>query len=382
VPVDRLLPDADARDLVALVTEFARERLAPVAARMEESAEFPRDLIRELGRLGLFALPYAEEVGGLGQPYEVYLQALEEVATAWLTVGVGVSVHVMTCYPVVTWGTAAQQAQVPDLLGGELLGAFALSEPQAGSDMDAIATRARRDGDHYVLTGQKAWISHGGQADYYLTFARTSPGPGGLSCFLVPADAEGLEVGRPERKMGMWASPTTPVHYSEVRVAVDRRVGPEGHGAVIAQTALAGGRLGVAACATGLAQAALDQAVAYAKERQQFGRRIADFQGLRFLLADMAAKVAAARACYLHGARTRDAGMDFAADAAVAKMVATDAAMAVTTDAIQVLGGYGYTRDFDVERYFREAKVTQIFEGTNQIQRLVIARSLLGHPGR
>lgn len=378
MPVERLLPDSDAREFLALVVEFARERLAPVAASMEVSAEFPRELFRELGRLGLFAMPYPEEFGGLGQPAEVYLQAFEEVAAAWMIVGVGASVHVMTCLPIATWGTVAQQARLPHLLGGELLGAFALSEPQAGSDMEAIATRALRDGDDYVITGQKAWISHGGQADYYLTFARTGSGPNGLSCFFVPADAPGLDVGRPERKMGMWASPTTPVHYGEVRVACSDRIGPEGHGSVIARTALAGGRLGVAACATGLAQAALDQAVAYAKERRQFGQRIGDFQGLRFLLADMATKVAAARACYLHGARKRDAGLDFTADAAVAKLVATDAAMAVTTDAIQVLGGYGYTRDFEVERYFREAKVTQIFEGTNQIQRLVIARSLLG----
>lgn len=378
MPVERLLPDADARQFVALVAQFARERLAPVAARMEEDEEFPRELLRELGRLGLFAMPYSEELGGLGQPSEVFLQALEEAATAWMIVGLGASVHVMTCYPIATWGTSEQQAQLPDLLGGELLGAFAMSEPQAGSDMEAIATKALRDGADYLITGEKAWISHGGQADYYLTFARTSPGPAGLSCFFVPADAPGLEVGPPERKMGMWASPTTPLHYDRVRVPADSRIGAEGQGSVIAQGALAGGRLGVAACATGLAQAALDQAVAYAGEREQFGQRIGDFQGLRFLLAEMAAKVGAARACYVYAARKRDAGLGFGADAAVAKLIATDAAMAVTTDAIQVLGGYGYTRDFPVERYFREAKVTQIFEGTNQIQRLVIARSLLG----
>lgn len=366
--------------MVGVIAQFSRERLAPVAAAMEEAEEFPRELMRELGELGLFAMPYAESVGGLGQPHEVYLQALEEVAQAWMIVGVGASVHVMTCHAVVHHGDAEQQERLlPGLLGGSLLGAFSLSEPQAGSDVDAIRAKAVRDGADYVLSGEKAWTSHGGVADYYQVFTRTSEGHDGLSCFHIPADTPGLVPGPPEHKMGMRASPTTPLLLDGVRVPARDRLGAEGEGQRIAMSGLAKGRLGVAASATGLAQAALDAAVAYAKEREQFGTRIADFQGMRFLLAEMAAKVAAARALYLDGARRLDAGLDFTREAAIAKLVATDAAMAVTTDAIQVLGGVGYTRDFPVERYFREAKVTQIFEGTNQIQRLVIARSLLRH---
>ncbi|WP_432558556.1 acyl-CoA dehydrogenase family protein [Granulicoccus sp. GXG6511] len=376
--VERVVPSAEGLELIELVREYARERLAPAAAAAEEQESFPRERLVELGELGLFAMPYPEEVGGLGQPYEVYLQALEELATAWMSVALGVSVHVMTCHPVVHSGTDEQRARLlPGMLGGRLLGAYSLSEPQAGSDVDAIRLRAEPDGADYVLDGEKAWVSHGGLADYYLTFARTGEGRDGLSCFVVDGVAEGLAPGPPERKMGLRASPTTPVHFEGVRVDRANRIGPEGAGQRLALSALANGRLGIAACSTGLAQAALAAAVAYAREREQFGGRIADFQGIRFLLAEMAAKVAAARATYLHGARKCDAGMDFVADAAVAKLVATDAAMSVTTEAVQVLGGYGYVADFPVERYFREAKVTQIFEGTNQIQRLVIARSLL-----
>ncbi|MDO5499946.1 MAG: acyl-CoA dehydrogenase family protein [Propionibacteriaceae bacterium] len=376
--VERILPSAEGRALVELVARFAREQLAPAASAAEAAEAFPRERLVARGELGLFAMPYPESLGGLGQPYEVYLQALEEIATTWVSVALAVSVHVMTCHPVVHGGSPEQQDRLlPGMLGGRQLGAYALSEPQAGSDVEAIRLRARREGDGYVLDGEKAWTTHGGFADYYMTFARTNEGRDGLSCFVVDGAADGLVPGPRERKMGMRSSPTTPVHYAGVGVPVANRIGAEGDGQRLALSALANGRLGVAACATGLAQAALDAAVAYAKEREQFGRRIADFQGTRFLLAEMAAKVAAARATYLHGARKCDAGVDFVADAAIAKLVATDAAMTVTTDAVQVLGGSGYVEDFPVERYFREAKVTQIFEGTNQIQRLVIARALL-----
>jgi alkylation response protein AidB-like acyl-CoA dehydrogenase len=277
------------------------------------------------------------------------------------------------------FGAAEQRAQLlPAMLGGGQLGAYALSEPQAGSDVSSIATRAERDGDEYVLNGTKAWISHGPHADFWLVFARTGPDPrGGLSAFHVPAGTPGVSFGAPEKKMGMTASTTSLVVFDDVRVPAGFRIGDEGQGKAIALSALDSGRLGIAACATGLAQSALDLAVAYAGEREQFGRPIAEFQGLQFLLADMAAGVDSARATYLHGARLRDAGRPFSRQASVAKLVATDAAMRVTTDAVQVLGGNGYTRDFPAERYMREAKVTQIFEGTNQIQRMVIARDLL-----
>jgi alkylation response protein AidB-like acyl-CoA dehydrogenase len=294
-------------------------------------------------------------------------------------VAIGVSVHVMSLCPLIQFGTPEQQeALLPPLIAGERLGAYALSEPQAGSDIAGMTTRAKITDDGYALNGSKSWITHGSVADFYTTFARTSDDHrGGISCFLVAADAPGLSFGAPERKMGLTASTTTSLYFDQVPVPEFRRIGAEGEGRTIALSALDSGRLGIAACATGLAQAALDCAVAHAKERIQFGRRIAEFQGLEFLLAEMAAAVDAARATYLHAARKRDAGRPFSRDAAVAKMLATDTAMRVSTDAVQVLGGYGYTRDYPVERYLREAKATQIFEGTNQIQRLVISRSLL-----
>jgi alkylation response protein AidB-like acyl-CoA dehydrogenase len=377
--VDRLLPTEESTDLLALVRDLCEHELAPYAAQAEESETFPRDAFRTLGKAGLLGLPYPEQYGGAEQPYEVYLQMLEEIAAAWMSVGVGLSVHTMTSYALATLGSEEQRARfLPDMIGGELLGAYALSEPQAGSDISAMTTKAVRDGDEYVLTGTKSWITHGSHADFYTTFARTSADPKhGISAFHVPASSGGLSFGAPERKMGLTGSTTTLVNYDHVRVPADHLVGAEGDGMRIALSALDSGRLGIAACAVGLAQAALDCAASYALERKQFGSAIADFQGIQFLLADMAAAVESARSTYLTAARRRDLGRSFTQQAAIAKLVCTDAAMKVTTDAVQVLGGYGYTRDFPAERYMREAKVTQIFEGTNQIQRLVISRDLL-----
>jgi alkylation response protein AidB-like acyl-CoA dehydrogenase len=382
--VDRLLPTPEAEELIRLVREISAEELAPRASEAEERGEFPRDVFKLLGQTGLLSLPFAEDLGGGGQPFEVYTQVLEEIASAWMSVAVDVSVHTLSTSAMARFGTDEQRARfLPAMLGGELLGAYALSEPQAGSDVSSIATRATRDGDDYVINGTKAWISHGPHADFWLLFARTAPDPrGGLSAFHVEAGTPGVSFGPPEKKMGMTASTTTQVIFDDARVPVGHRIGEEGQGMAIALSALDSGRLGIAACATGLAQAALDLAVGYAGEREQFGRPIGEFQGLQFLLADMAAAVDSARATYLHGARLRDAGRPFSRQASVAKLVATDAAMRVTTDAVQVLGGYGYTRDFPAERYMREAKVTQIFEGTNQIQRMVIARDLLRRRSR
>ena len=379
MPVDRMLPSPEAEDLLTLTREIAAVELAPRAAAAEESGTFPRAMFTLLGRSGLLSLPYPESSGGGGQPFETYLQVLEELGSAWMTVAVGVSVHSLSCYPLARFGTPEQQAALlPGLLAGDRLGAYCLSEAQAGSDVSAIATRARPSGDGWRLSGSKAWITHGGEADFYSIFARTDDHPThGLSCFLVDAGSEGLSFGAPERKMGLTGSTTTTLTLEDVHVGSDRLVGEPGLGMRIALSALDSGRLGIAAAATGLAQAALDAAVTYARERVQFGRPIADFQGVSFLLADLAAAVESARATYLHAARLRDAGRPFGRAAAVAKLVATDSAMRVTTDAVQVLGGYGYTRDFPLERYLREAKITQIFEGTNQVQRLVIARDLL-----
>ncbi|WP_166391230.1 acyl-CoA dehydrogenase family protein [Nocardioides ochotonae] len=375
----RVLPTDEAADLVRLVRQIATTELAPRVAEAERTETFPREVFRMLGRTGLLGLPYPEEHGGGGQPYEVYLQVLEEVAAVWASVGVGVSVHALSCFGLVTRGTPEQQARwLPDMLGGELLGAYCLSEPHAGSDPAAMTTSARRDGDDYVITGAKAWTTHGGHADFYKVMARTSDDRQGISCFLVPADSPGLSADRPEEKMGLTGSATATMRFDGVRVPAERRLGEEGDGLRIALAGLDSGRLGIAAVATGLAQGALDQAVAYAKERETFGRRIIDHQGLGFLLADMEAAVQTARAMTLHAARLKDAGRPFSREASIAKLVATDNAMKVTTDAVQVLGGYGYTHDFPVERYMREAKVMQIFEGTNQIQRLVISRGLAG----
>ncbi len=378
MPAERTLPTPEAAELLELTRDLAARELAPRAAEMEAAGEFPRDLFQVLGKSGLLGLPYAEEYGGGNQPYEVYLQVVEELAAAWLTVAEGVSVHTLSCFPLAAYGTEDQrQRWLPDMVGGDLLGAYCLSEPGSGSDAGALTTRAVRDGDDYVVNGTKAWVTHAGVADFYNLMARTSDdGARGISTLLAPAGLPGMAPQPLERKMGLTASPTAQIVFDDVRVPAERRLGAEGQGFPIALAALDGGRLGIAACAVGLAQAALDAAVGYAKERRQFGSRIIDFQGMSFLLADMATGVAAARALYLDAARRRDAGRPYATWASMAKLFATDMAMRVTTDAVQVFGGYGYTTDYPVERYMREAKVLQIFEGTNQIQRLVIGRAL------
>ncbi|MGY4393160.1 acyl-CoA dehydrogenase family protein [Streptomyces sp. TE12347] len=379
-PVDRQLPTEESRDLLALVREIAQREIRPKAAEEEDSGRFPREVFILLSEAGLLGLPYPGEFGGGEQPYEVYLQVLEELAAARLTVGLGVSVHSLACHGLAGYGTKEQQsAHLPAMLGGGLLGAYCLSEPAAGSDAASLTTKAVRDGDDWIITGTKAWITHGGVADFYTVLARTgAEGPKGITAFLVPGDVEGLTAAVPEKKMGMKGSPTAQLHFDGVRVPDARRIGEEGQGFSIALAALDAGRLGIAACAIGVAQAALDEALTYALDRKQFGHPIADFQGLRFMLADMATKIEAGRALYLAAARLRDAGKPFSRQAAMAKLFCTDAAMAVTTDAVQVLGGYGYTADFPVERLMREAKVLQIVEGTNQIQRMVIARHLAG----
>ena len=377
MPVDRLLPTEDASDLLNLVREIGDAELLPRVAADEKASRFPRDVFGTLGKAGLLGLPFPERYGGGGQPYEVYLQALEEIGARWASVGVGVSVQALTCFPLLNYGTEQQRERwLPELIGGDLLGAYCLSEPDAGSDPGAMRTRATRTEHGWRLDGTKAWVTHGGQADFYTVLARTGEGSRGISCFLVPAGTPGLTAAEPEQKMGLTASTTTSMHFDGVEIDADRLIGAEGQGLSIALAALDAGRLGIAAVATGLAQAALDHAVGYAKQRRTFGQAIIDHQGLGFLLADMQAGVQSARATYLDAARRKDLGRPYGTEASVAKLVATDMAMRVTTDAVQVLGGYGYTRDFPVERFMREAKVMQIFEGTNQIQRMVIGRDL------
>lgn len=375
--VDRILPTDEAHDLLDLATELADRELAPKVTGHEERAEFPREVLRTLGRAGLLGLPYPQEYGGAAQPYEVYVQVLEILASRWLAVAEAVSVHTLSCYPVAQFGTAEQRKLLPDMIGGEQLGAYCLTEPQGGSDAAALTTKAVRDGDAYVVTGTKAWITHARAADFYNIFCRTGgPGPKGISCLVADRNTPGIEPQAAERTMGLRSSPVAQIAFDGARVPAERLVGREGMGFTIAMSALDSGRLGIAACAVGLAQAALDYAVGYAKERRQFGRAIIDFQGLGFTLADHATQISAARALLLAAARLRDAGRPYATEAAKAKLFATDVAMRVTTDAVQVLGGAGYVVDHPVERYMREAKVLQIVEGTNQIQRLVISRAL------
>ncbi|HEY2792399.1 MAG TPA: acyl-CoA dehydrogenase family protein [Micromonosporaceae bacterium] len=379
--VDRILPTDEAVALLELTTDMADRELAPRVDDFEARGEFPREIIRTFGRAGLLGLPYDERYGGANQPYEVYLQVLEVLAGRWLAVAEAVSVHTLACYPTAAFGSDEQRDKhLPDMLGGELLGAYCLSEPQGGSDAAALQTKAVKDGDDYVVTGTKAWITHAGVADFYNVFARTGgPGTAGISCLLADATTPGINPLARERTMGLKSSPIAQIAFDGARVPSERLLGGEGVGFRIAMQALDSGRLGIAACAVGLAQAALDYATTYAGDREQFGAPIASFQGLGFMLADMSTQIAAARALMLAAARLRDAGRPYSIEAAKAKLFATDTAMRVTTDAVQVLGGYGYVADHPVERYMREAKVLQIVEGTNQIQRLVIARSLTKH---
>lgn len=366
--------------LLDLVRDIARREVEPHADSWERTSTFPRPAFEALGKAGLMGLPYPEEYGGGGQPNWVYLLAIEELSRALLSVGLGVGVQALTILPTHAYGTPEQRsAWMPPACAGEWLGSYCLSEPGAGSDASALVTKAERDGSDYLLSGRKAFVTHGGEADYYIVMARTGEsGPAGISCFFVPADTPGVAREKLERKMGMRSSPTAAMVFDGARVPETNMIGEAGEGFRIAMAALDGGRLGIAACSVGLARAALDAALRFAREREQFGQPVIAFQGISFMLADMATQVEAARALTLDAARRRDAGMPFSREAAMAKLFASDTAMRVTTDAVQVHGGYGYIEEFPAERYLREAKVLQIVEGTNQVQRLVIGRHLAG----
>ncbi len=369
------------RELLLTVRRFADEQVAPLAAEGEAAERFPRDVFDQLGQLGFMGLPFPGDVGGGELPYRTYLLVVEELSRAWLTVGLGLSVHTLSTWGIEHHATDEQRQRfVPPMTAGERLGAYSLSEPDSGSDAASLSTRAVRDGEVYRLEGTKAWVTHAGEADRYLVMARTGEeGARGVSAFVVDRDQEGLHVPAPEDKMGMRASTTGQLRFEDAPVPADRLIGgEEGEGFRIAMASLEGGRLGIAAASVGIAQAALAHAVDYAAQREQFGRPVIEFQGVSFLLADMATGIEAARALYLSTAARRDAGQDISRQAAMSKLLASDVAMQVTTDAVQVHGGYGYTRDYPVERLMREAKVLQIVEGTNQIQRMVIGRDLAG----
>lgn len=372
------LPE-EQRHLVELVRAFVDNEVAPRADQAERDEVFPRDLWDQLSAMDLAGLSFPEDVGGSALGYRTYLIVLEELARGFTALGLALSVHTLVTVGIDKWATPEQRARFcPELASGRALGGYCLSEPEAGSDAAALRCRAVREGDHYRINGTKAWVTHAGVADRYLVFARTSDdGARGISAFVVDADQQGLTVAPKEDKMGLRASPTAQLQFDDALVPADRLLGDqEGIGFKVAMSALDGGRLGIAAVATGLAQASLDTALAYAKQREQFGKSIVDFQGVSFMLADMATQIEASRALYLSTADRRDHGFDVTKTASMSKLFATDMAMRVTTDGVQVLGGVGYTRDFPAERFMREAKVMQIFEGTNQIQRLVIGRQL------
>ena len=366
------------KELAEAARQFAGDLISPTAEEDDEVERFRPDFLRALGEQGFCGITTPEAYGGLGLSTLDYCVVLEEIARVSASYAVSVAVTGLPQIILNAFGSESQKEKwLPSLASGEAIGAFALSEAGSGSDAASLRTLAVRDGDDYVLNGTKFWITHGGVADTYIVMARTgAPGAKGVSAFIVAGDTPGLSFGKKEKKMGIRASPTVEVILQDVRVPASQRLGDEGIGFVVAMTALDSGRITIGATSVGLCQASLDVAASYATQREQFGKAIIDFQGLGFLLADMACRTETARLLVHKAASLKDAGVSFSETAAMAKVVATDAAMAVSTDGVQALGGYGYTREYPVERYMRDAKAMQIVEGTNQIQRLVISRHL------
>ena len=370
------------RQIQSVAREVAAAEIAPHAADWDREHRFPRDLFAKLGELGLMGVCIPEELGGAGADFVSYVLVLEELSRADAGVGVTVAVHTSAAtLPIVTFGTDEQKARfVPPLARGEVIGAFALTEPGSGSDAGSLRTTAARDGESggWRISGTKQWCTNGSHASTFLLFARTDPeteGARGVSAFLL--DAEHVEVTREEEKLGLHSSSTADLRLDGALVDGDRMLHEERKGFVVAMATLDGGRIGIAAQAVGIAQAALDTATGYALEREQFGSRIADFQAIRFKLADMATEIAAARQLTLRAAWLKQAGLPHGPEGAMAKLFASQVAVRASQEAIQVLGGYGYTREFPAERYYRDAKITEIYEGTSEIQRIVIARDLL-----
>jgi alkylation response protein AidB-like acyl-CoA dehydrogenase len=370
----------DQREIAGLVRGFVAHRVVPAAAGHEERKEFPREEFRQLGEMGLGGIPFEEAYGGGGQSHLTYLTVLEELATGHVALAVGLSVHHLSAFGVHEFGSEDLKGRyLPRLFSGEWLGAYALSEASSGSDAASLKTRAERTEDGWRLTGTKRFISHAGEAEHYLVMARTGDdSPRGISAFVVEKGWAGFDFGKLEEKMGWNASPMRELLFDRCDVPAENLVGEEGQGFTVALAALDSGRLGMAACSTGLGQAALDAAVSFAREREQFGRPVIEFQGLQFMLADMAVQVEAARRLYREAARARDEGRGTTLSCSMAKLFASDAVMRVTTDAVQAHGGYGYMAEYPVERYMREAKALQIVEGTNQVQRMIIGRHLAG----
>jgi alkylation response protein AidB-like acyl-CoA dehydrogenase len=372
----------DERQVRELARALARERVAPLAAHVDEAEIYPAESLRCLAGAGLMGLYVPEVYGGAGLGALAFCLAVEEIAWACASTAVLYLVQYAAGYPLVSHGTEAQkQRYLPRLATGEITAALSISEPGAGSDAGSMTTTAVRKGDRYLLTGTKMWVTNGSEAGVITLFATVDRARGhkGVTAFLVEPSFPGFALGKLERKMGIRGSPTVALHLTDCEVPAENRLGEEGQGFHVALGALDRSRPAVGAQAVGIAQAALDAATAYARERRQFDRPIADFQGIQFMLADMAMQTHAARLLVHHAAALVDRGVTGTAlESSMAKCFAADAAMRVTTDAVQVFGGYGYTREYPVERFMRDAKITQIYEGTNQIQRVVIARDLLG----
>ncbi|HUP00235.1 MAG TPA: acyl-CoA dehydrogenase family protein [Gemmatimonadota bacterium] len=369
------------REIVRTAREFARNELAPHVETWDREARFPREAVDALARLGFLGMLVPQEWGGSGLDTVTYLLALEEIARVDPSLAVTMSVHnSLPTQMILRHGSEElKERYLKPMAAGERLGAFALSEADAGSDPAALACRAVRDGDGYVLNGAKAWVTNGGTADIVVAMARTGgEGARGVSAFVIETGWEGYAVGKEEKKMGLRASNTTEIVFTDLRVPAENRLGEEGAGLTHALGSLEHGRLGIAAQALGIAEACLTLSIAYAKERTAFGRPIAEFQGLRFMLADLATEIAAARALTYAAAGRMDRGEPVRKEASMAKLLASRTAMKAGVTAVQVYGGYGYMRDYPVERYFRDAKVTEIYEGTSEIQRLVIANELFG----
>ncbi|CAM3768497.1 acyl-CoA dehydrogenase [Alkalicoccus chagannorensis] len=364
-----------------MVRQFAQERAAPAVASMEEEDRFPEEVLRQMGELGLMGIPIPEAYGGAGMDVTSYISAIHELSKVSAALGVILSVHTSVgTYPILYFGTEEQkQRWVPKLASGEYLGAFALSESGSGSDAAAMKTTAVRDGDDYILNGSKMWITNGGYADTYIVFAKTDQEKGsrGISAFVVEKDTPGFHVLAREKKMGLHGSVTTPLSFEDCRVPAANRLGEEGQGFKIAMANLDAGRIGIAAQALGIAEGALEAATAYAKERKQFGKPIGEMQGIAFKLADMASQVEAAKLLTYSAADMHERGTGSGQQTSMAKLHASETAMKTAIEAVQIFGGYGYTKDYPVERFMRDAKVTQIYEGTSEIQRIVISKKLL-----
>lgn len=364
-----------------MLTEFVKNEVEPIAAEIDESEEFPIETVNKMARYGMMGMPFPKEYEGAGTDYLTYIIAVEELAKACGTTSVILSAHTSLCAgPIFEFGTKEQkQKYLPDLLSGRKIGAFGLTEPNAGTDASGQQSQAVKDGDYYILNGSKIFITNGGVADTFVIFAMTdrSVGTKGISAFIIDKGMPGFSIGKVENKMGIRASSTTELIFEDVKVPAENMLGKEGKGFGIAMKTLDGGRIGIAAQALGLAEGALDHAVAYMKERKQFGKPLSAFQGLQWYAAEMKVKVEAAKLLVYRAAWNKQEGKSYSVEAAEAKLFASETAMEVTTKALQILGGYGYTKEYPLERMMRDAKITEIYEGTSEVQKMVIAGNLL-----